>query len=460
VAADPRPAVRPVPFVRAIPGTVAALGAEQPTEGQVPMTFGRRKALTAVAAFAAAAMSVAACSSSGGGGGSTNNNGGTTGVGTAANKNITIGILADITGPASSGNKTVVEGVKAGAAYASRNGYNIKYVIGDTATNPTNTLAAAQKLVTQQHVLAVIANSALTFAAANYFTAHKVPVIGAGEDGPEWLTAKNMFSVFGALHTTDVADTQGKFFKMMGGTTLAALGYSVSPISSEQAKAAAEGSKAVGLKLGYLNAQFPFGSTNVGPAALAIKKAGVDTFASYTDPNTSFALISALRQNGVNLKVAMLPTGYGGDLTQAGPGALNAAQNVYFLLGYEPVEMQTPATKQFVADLATGGTTGEPTYAMYNGYASVALLVRALKAAGASATSSSIITGLSNIHDFDALGLWGGHKLDINDRQNIVTGVDNCIWMTKLVGNKFQVVNGADPICGKKLPGVTVSPSS
>ena len=41
-----------------------------------------------------------------------------------------------------------------------------------------------------------------------------------------------------------------------------------------------------------------------------------------TDPNTAFALVTGLRNAGANIKVAIFPTGYGGDLTQAGPGAL------------------------------------------------------------------------------------------------------------------------------------------
>jgi hypothetical protein len=97
---------------------------------------------------------------------------------------------------------------------------------------------------------------------------------------------------------------------------------------------------------------------------------------------------------------------------------------------------------------------------MYNGYTSVGLLVRALKENGGNADPAAVIASLENIHDWDALGLWGTHKLDINDRENIVGGADNCTWATKLVGEKFQLVKGADPICGKVLEGVTVSPSS
>ena len=374
-------------------------------------------------------------------------------------KTVTVGVLLDATGPAASGNKTATEGVKAGTYYAARNGYKIKYVEADTATNPSTALSAAQKLVTQNHVDAVIVNSALTFSAAPYLTARGIPVIGAGEDGPEWTKSKNMFSVFGDLNTTKVAETTGKLFKQLGVTTVGAVGYSVSPISSETAKAAAESAKHAGLTVGYLNAQFPFGSTNVGPIALAMKKAGVNGFTATTDPNTAFSLISALRNSGVDIKAAVLATGYGGDLEQAGPGALNAAQNVYFGLGYEPVEMQDAATKQFVSDLKSAGISGSPTYSEYNGYTSVGLLVRALKAAG-STDKAALIAALSNIHDWNGLGLFGSHTLDLSDRSNVVSGVDNCLWVTKLVGKNFELVKGATPICGATIQGATVSASS
>jgi ABC-type branched-subunit amino acid transport system substrate-binding protein len=116
--------------------------------------------------------------------GSSGSGGGTNAVGGSSSQTVTVGVLTDVTGPASSGNKTFVDGVKAGTFYASRNGYTIKYVVADTATNPTTALAAAQKLVTQDHVLAVLGESSILFTATNYLTAHNVPVIGVSQDGP------------------------------------------------------------------------------------------------------------------------------------------------------------------------------------------------------------------------------------------------------------------------------------
>ena len=401
------------------------------------------------AAAAAVALVAAGCSSSKSSGSSAGGGAGGSG------KTITIGVLTDLTGPAASGNKTYPQGVKAGVLLAKREGYTVNYVVADTQTSPTQALSAAQQLVAQDHVTAVLAQSALTFAAAQYLTQQKVPVIGVAEDGDEWSTAKNMFSVTGALHPTVVTTTLGQVLKLLGASTVGTLGYGISPSSADSAKAGTKSSEAAGLKSGYENANFPFGSTNVQPVAIAMKNAGVDAFYASVDPNTSFSLITGLRQAGVNLRAAVLPDGYGADTLQAGPGALQAAQNVYFALGYEPVDLNTSATKQLQADLAASGTTGVPTYGEYNGYTSVGLLLRALKAAGANASQASLITALSNIHNWDALGLWGGRIDDINDRVNLGTP-QLCSWVSKFVGSNFLSVKGADPLCGSVIQGVTV----
>jgi ABC-type branched-subunit amino acid transport system substrate-binding protein len=406
-------------------------------------------------------LAAAGCSSSKSTGpAASSSNGGSTASGSTSAgglKTVKIGLLSDQTGEAASGNKSSLDGVKAGVVYAARQGYKIQYVLADTATNPATTLSAAQKLVTEDHVAAVIAVSALTFSAAPYLTAHHVPVVGAAADGPEWQTAQNMFAVTGASNQTKVSTTAGAFFKLQGVTSVGALGYGISPLSAEATKGAAESAKHAGLKVGYLNANFPFGSTDVGPVALGMKSGGVDGLTTLTDPNTAFSLLTALKQSGVDIKATLLATGYGGDLLQAGPGALKAAQGTFFDSSYELMEMQTPATKQFAADLKSAGITSAPGYGTYNGYASVGLLVQALKGAGGATDSAAILKALSGVHKWDGLGLFGGRTIDVADRASSPAGVDGCFWVARLEGSTFKTVKGADPICGSIIPGVTVS---
>jgi branched-chain amino acid transport system substrate-binding protein len=404
-----------------------------------------------VAGAAAMAVIAVGCSSS-----STSSNP-PSGV-TATSKVYKIGLLTDLTGPASSESKTSVAGAKAGLVRAAADGVKYQLTVADTGTNPSQVLASAQKLVVQDHVDAVISLSAITSLAANYLIAKNIPVVGAPEDGPEWSTAKNFFGSIGAVKPTSVTTTAGEFFKMRGVTALGALGYGISPQSSGAAKGLAASAEHEGVKIAYLNTNFPFGSTNVAPVAIAMKKAGVNGFTAEVDPNTAYALITALDDQGVDLQAAVLPTGYGIDLTLAGPGAVKSAQNTYYFMTFEPVEMQTPATQQFVADLkAVGRVGGDPSYAEYNTYLSVGLLTRAIKATGGDASQASILTALSNIHDWAGMGLFGGHTIDINDRVNDVDGPDNCAWYVQLKGTKFVVVKGAAPLCGTKT-GQTVAP--
>jgi branched-chain amino acid transport system substrate-binding protein len=415
---------------------------------------------------AAAVCLIAGCSSSSKPSGSTGNTSATT-AGTAgatsgstggAGTTMTVGVLTDLTGLAASGNKTSVQGAEAAAnTLAAQDGIHLKFVQGDTQSSPTGALSAAKQMVQQDHVSAVIAVSALTFGAAPYLTSQGIPVVGTAEDGPEWISSKNMFSAFGFLDQTKVGTTYGALFKLLGVSTMGSLGYGISPSSAQAAENAAASSKAEGIKVGYLNNNFPFGSTNVAPIALAMKNGGVEGFIASVDPNTGFAMVTALRQSGADLKAALLPTGYGGDLVQAGPGALATGQGVYFYTSFEPVEMHTAATEQLQSALKTVGVNNDPTYAEYAGYVSTALLVEAVKAAGSNPSPAAIIAALNNVTGFNGAGLFGDHSFDLGNRPATARGIDGCIYVTKLEGKNFTLVSGADPICGTPLPNVTLS---
>jgi branched-chain amino acid transport system substrate-binding protein len=247
----------------------------------------------------------------------------------------------------------VVLGARAGIGLAARDGYHLKYVLADTGESPAGTLAAAQRLVDQDHVFAVVAVSALTFAAAPWLTRRGVPVIGAAIDSTEWQTAPNMFSTSPITDVTKVLSNIGLLFKQLGATNIASVGYGIAPASSEGAKGAAISAEVAELKVGYLNANVPFGSTNVGPMALAMKAAKVDGFIGGILPSTSFAAVQTARQLGVNLKVVLNASAYGGDLIMGGQYAQLLAQGMYFHSVFEPLELHTPATVRFQDALST-----------------------------------------------------------------------------------------------------------
>jgi len=383
---------------------------------------------------------------------------------TSSSKTITLGILADFTGPGSSISTTFTNGIKAGIGVASDEGYNIKYVVADAGTSPTGILAGAQKLVEEDHVLAVMMSSVVGFAAYSFLQSQGIPVIGLGGGDTQWITYRNMFSVIGTQDYTKVQTTTGQFLKAHGVTNMATVGYNIEPASEDAAKDAAVSAEQAGIKVGYINTNFPLGSTNVEPIALAMKSAGINGLDTSILTNSSFALITALKQEGLKLKAAVPPTGYGGDLSESGPAAEHEAQGDYFLSAYEPVEMHTAATERLQSAMKTyAGITRDPTFDEYVGYASVLALIDGLKADGNSISRSSLINALDGIKTFNAGGLFGTHSITwAMDQRGKYSGADNCEYFTQFRGTTFHLLPGEDPLCGKTILGKTIAdaPSS
>ena len=70
-----------------------------------------------------------------------------------------------------------------------------------------------------------------------------------------------------------------------------------------------------GLKVGVLDVSIPFGSEAFSTQALAAKSAGVNAMTAEMDVNSNIALLTALKQNGVNPKVVDFATGYSDSLS-------------------------------------------------------------------------------------------------------------------------------------------------
>ncbi len=374
----------------------------------------------------------------------------------------TIGLLTDQTGPLSDTAKTTVNGVKAAVGMFNAEGYHLNYVVADTASSPSGALAGAQRLVEQDHVFAVDLVSGLGFAAEPYLVSKGIPVIGADIDGgTPWISARNMFSSFGSPNFHDVETTIGLILKKLGAKNFASIGYSISPSSSLNAKAAAASAQLAGIKVGYLNSQLPYGSTNVGPEVIAMKNAGVDSLEASTVQSTSLALISGLRTAGAHLVAPILVAGYG-TLPTEGAATQAFAKGGYIPFPFEPVELHTPATQRLVNALMTyaGIPSNRIDEAAYEGYISVDSFVAGLKKAGNSRpTQAQFIDAMLSIRSYNAAGLYGSHTIGfaMDQRGHGTAGADNCGWMVRWDGSSFTLVNGMQPLCGTIVAGKSVS---
>jgi branched-chain amino acid transport system substrate-binding protein len=369
-------------------------------------------------------------------------------------------LLTDLTGIYSSAYTTAAEGINAYVTMVNDDGgidgHKLSYVVADTTSTPTGAETAAQVLVQRDNVFAVVADSGVTFGAEPYLLRQGVPLVGAPLDGPEWDSPKNtnMFASTGTMDLNSVSSAPGEFMKAHGVTSCAAIGDQNSA-SAASATADVESCVAAGLKNGYVNSQQAGGSTDVGAIALAIKKAGVNGVDVPAAPSTGFALLAALKQLGVNLKVLLLDTGYGGDLL-ASSAAVQAGQGVMFESQGQPTELNTAATQKMAAALAKVGVAGPPTFAEQVSYISMAAVTAGLKAAGQTPTQKSFMGALRTIDNFSADGLLSPGTVNFSEYNQAGAGSDtaDCVFAAQLEGSKFVPLA---PVCGRKIPGLTTS---
>jgi branched-chain amino acid transport system substrate-binding protein len=404
----------------------------------------------------------AACSSSSkssSGSSNTNAPAGNTASGPGVSANtIAIGFISSVVGVAAPNEINHPKGAQARIdqqnAQGGINGRKLQMVTEDDGGSVTQNLSAAQSLVSK-NVFGIIAGTPFLFASFRYLQQQGVPVVGGGYDGPEWnqLPNTNMFSITGP----NVPDFQQQaqntgvstFFKSQGATNVASLGYGISPSSSASAKGTATAVKAAGLKAGYLNTSIPFGGVNVGPIVLGMKQAGVDAAWLAMNNNTNFAIITAAKQNGLDLKVPLSATGYGQSLFDD-PNAVQTGQGAYFNAWGPPLDSK-PEKDLRAALQKYAGFSGIPGFDWYEGWTNMDLMIKGLEVAGKNPTRQSFMTNLRNVTSYDAGGLLP-NPVDYSLAAFGKAPPKTCVWYAKLQGNTFvPIPSDGKPTCGTPI---------
>lgn len=406
----------------------------------------RTRAAAAAAIATSLTLALAACGSSDGGSASTEGSSGP----------LKIGVIASLTGPSSATFKVTPKAADArikqyiadGGKCADRfKGY--KLVEADDTNTPQGALQAAQRLVQQDKVDAILHGTASFYGAATFLTtdaaAKKIPVMGGGFDGsPVYADPKN--NVFGILAPIDNKKTytiNGELMKQAGGTTAAVIAYD-NPSSGPAGDAAARSVEASGLKVAYKNLKIPYGTTDVGSIAQGVIDSGADSLITTLNPETSFAVTGALKQAGHDMKLISQPIGYSADLLASGP-AVQAAQGITFSTSSAPMELKTPATEKRAAALKTiGNESGIAGFAEDQGYLSADMLIHSLELAGCDASMADATKALRADTSWDGGGL-------LPAARNFTSGdptPEQCSFYVKLTGKEFVPV-GDKPICGQ-----------
>ncbi len=371
-------------------------------------------------------------------------------------KSVKIGFISSETGVASETSKGSIDACKARIGRANAeggvNGRKIEVEYVDDQSGPAN-LDIAKDLVQNRNVFAVVNDSALAFFAYRYLVDAGVPVVGGGFDGTYYYDKGNESIISGLGGGSPIPGLTftigGQVMKKLGGTKIGAVGYGISPASSENAQAVYQyGAPAEGLKPTYINKTVDFGSTDVGPVVLGIKNSGADSLWLPLNPATNLAIITGLQQNGAQMKAILSATGYGQALLDS-PAAAALTPNDVFLTGFRPIELGGKAVKQFMADRKKyTNTTGVPEWGEYTGYVDCDIVVRGLELAGKDLTRKGFVDGLRNAGEYDMAGL-SCQPIDLSYTNYGKASPSYCQWAMVVEDGKWKVLNKGKPYVGK-----------
>jgi ABC-type branched-subunit amino acid transport system substrate-binding protein len=380
----------------------------------------------------------------------------------AAPAPITLAYITDVTGAGGSQNSTSPAGFEARLAMQNAqggvNGHKLVPLVIDDQTSPTQITTAVQSAISKG-AFGIVSQTPLMFLAAKYPQQAGMPVTGTYDDGPEWGTQPNtnMFAADnGSVDPKYPVNTQlGDLFKKLGGTTLGAYGYSISPSSSRAAIGTADSFKDAGGKVGVLDTTVPFGGVDFTAAALVAKKNHVDALSPAMDANSNYALATALKQAGVKIKAAIFATGYQPDVIHS--TAWKTLQGDYFLALFRPWSLPNAGTQQMQAAMekyAHFTKSQFPNFGQYEAWAGADLMIKGLQMAGPNPTRAAVITDLRGLKSYNVNGL-----LPINLDYATDFGHNppkTCAWIMKAGTNGFTAIS-SQPSCGTDVPGTSTA---
>lgn len=331
----------------------------------------------------------------------------------------------------------------------------VPIVINDQGS--TTQVATATQQAISDGVIGIVNVTPFFFAAYKYPQQAGIPVTGGSFDGPEWgqQPNTNMFQSDGTATSAAVPINDGfaKFLKSKGGTTLGSYGYGISPTSAHSAIGTAKGVKLVGMSVGVLDTSIPFGGVDFTTEALTAKSKHVDTVYGSMDNDSNFALITALKQAGVKIKVATFPTGYEPDIINT--PAWQAVQGVYFATSFRPTVIPNAGTVQLASALQKyqGRALSDfPTFNIYEAWLGADLMIKGIQLAGKNPTSANVITALRKVKFYNGNGIL---PVPINYTNSFGKAAPiACGWYMQAQKSGF-VANSTQPTCGKTIPGTT-----
>jgi branched-chain amino acid transport system substrate-binding protein len=361
---------------------------------------------------------------------------------------IKIGSITPTSGPSAT-LSSILDGIKARFAKANAEGElgkrKLTLVNEDDGADPARNVTAAQKLVEDEKVFAILAESGAGDASGPYLNQQKIPVVGWQLGLPVYGTYTNYFG----MQNANVKDIKTHYVarpieavKALGAKKIAVIGNSTGNAATFAEQNADAVKRVKGLELVYKTTDIPTGTTEFGAVVDQIKESGADTVYTTMAVTDGIALVNQLKQAGVTPKIIVFPGGYSPAVL-----SLPAFDNAYFSLEFAPLETKPEPRgitefKKWMADTAPNVQLGQPPMV---GWISGNTLIEGIKAAGVNCpTRRAFIRNLRLVKGYTADGFFPPMNFaDVFNRPFL------CAYYLQVVNKQFVPQFGGKQFCGK-----------
>jgi len=367
---------------------------------------GRRRNWVRIAVVPTAlALAAAACTNS-----PTSVSSGGNGAPGVTGNSITVGSLANVTGPLSADFAPITSGVQAyfdmvnAAGGVAGRKLVLRYQQDDQGS-PSIDLTVAQTLVEQDHVFAVVGVGTPFFGSARYLAAHGVPTFGY-QVSADWQDGPSLFGAYGSLLDYSAGEPGFAYFaKRVEAQSVGVVAYGVAQ-SAAACRAVADAMQRFGVFVGFEDVNFLFGSDPTADV-LQMKAHHVDTVFSCLDVTGNVAFTRAMAQNGLSVRQLWL-NGYDrSTLQQYAP----LMSGVYMGLQHVPFEAvaefpgRYPGMERYLNEMQRYEPASTYDEVAFDGWVSAALFVSGLRAVGRHLTQARLVRAVNDERAFTGDGV-------------------------------------------------------
>lgn len=325
---------------------------------------------------------------------------------------ITVGSIANVTGPLSSDFAPVVAGVKAYFdvvnALGGVDGRKLLLPSGnqkDDQGNQTTDLTVAQELVEQDHVFSIVGVGTPFMGSAHYLASQGVPTFGY-QVQTDWDDGPSLFGGYGSVEDYSTVEPGIAWLAgQLGATSVGVIAYGVQQ-SAAACKAAVAGFQKFGVPVGFSDLSFNFGGDPTADV-LQMKAHNVNFMLSCMDASGNIAFARDIQQNGLSMKELWL-NGYDRPTLQQYSSLM---QNVYVSIQHVPFEAVTafpgeyPGIEQYLSAMQRYEPSDTYDEVALDGWVSAVQFVQGLEAVGKNVTQKKLVAAINQETAFTGDGV-------------------------------------------------------